>query len=77
MRAAEWFSRRKARELPMAGAAPRDTEEALNALRVAMRTVVPDGPDGEGLGRLVAYCDCARAEKLDARAYAHSVEARP
>jgi hypothetical protein len=49
----------------MAEVGPRDTEEALDALRGAMRTPAPDGPDTEDLGRLVAaYCDCARLENL-------------
>jgi hypothetical protein len=65
MRPGEWFSRRRANELAMAELGPRDTEEALNALRAAMRTVISDGPDNESLGRLVAaYCDQARLEKL-------------
>jgi hypothetical protein len=64
MRAAEWFSGKRAAGRPMSGG-PRDTEAALHALRDAMRTIVHDGPDGDGLGRLVAaYCERARGERL-------------
>ena len=65
MRPAEWFSRKRASDPPMGEAAPRDTEEALNALRAAMRKIVHDGPASDGLGRLViAYCEQARLENL-------------
>jgi hypothetical protein len=64
MRAAEWFSGKRAAGRPMSGG-PRDTEAALHALRDAMRTIVHEGPEADGLARLVAaYCERARAESL-------------
>lgn len=65
MRPAEWFSRRQAGDLGMAEPGPRDTEEALNALRTAMKAVVRAGADSASLGRfVVAYCEHARRENL-------------
>jgi hypothetical protein len=49
----------------MAEPGPRDTEEALNALRTAMKAVVHAGADGANLGRfVVAFCEHARHENL-------------